>query len=188
MLETASVGTAISINVGFAINNGANFDDYVRFAFDVTVTDPGRIVVANTIPAGDYSAFSIEFADYQEVIESCLGLTLSEFITACKEPGGPIALYMVDSESGEWNTTSDYTAGGSGIGYWLTSNLKVTNWSDDGSTGRVLFVETQENGDMVNIGRNPASTSGSVFNVNFVYALKEDNSKFVEFIVKATLE
>lgn len=26
-----------------------------------------------------------------------------------------------------------------------------------------LFVETQENGDMVNIGRNPASTSGSVF-------------------------
>ncbi len=25
-------------------------------------------------------------------------------------------------------------------------------------------------------------------NVNFVYALKEDNSKFVEFIVKATLE
>lgn len=41
---------------------------------------------------------------------------------------------------------------------------------------------------MVNIGRNPASTSGSVFNVNFVYALKEDNSKFVEFIVKATLE
>ena len=40
----------------------------------------------------------------------------------------------------------------------------------------------------VNIGRNPASTSGSVFNVNFVYALKEDNSKFVEFIVKATLE
>mgnify|MGYP000054880180 FL=1 len=158
------------------------------FAFDVTVTDPGRIVVANTIPAGDYSAFSIEFADYQEVIESCLGLTLSEFITACKEPGGPIALYMVDSESGEWNTTSDYTAGGSGIGYWLTSNLKVTNWSDDGSTGSVLFVETQENGDMVNIGRNPASTSGSVFNVNFVYALKEDNSKFVEFIVKATLE
>lgn len=52
----------------------------------------------------------------------------------------------------------------------------------------VSFVETQENGDMVNIGRNPASTSGSVFNVNFVYALKEDNSKFVEFIVKATLE
>lgn len=132
--------------------------------------------------------FTFEFADYQEVIESCLGLTLSEFITACKEPGGPIALYMVDSESGEWNTTSDYTAGGSGIGYWLTSNLKVTNWSDDGSTGSVLFVETQENGDMVNIGRNPASTSGSVFNVNFVYALKEDNSKFVEFIVKATLE
>ena len=122
----------------------------------MTVTDPGRIVVANTIPAGDYSAFSIEFADYQEVIERSLGLTLSEFITACKEPGGPIALYMVDSESGEWNTTSDYTAGGSGIGYWLTSNLKVTNWSDDGSTGSVLFVETQENGDMVNIGRNPA--------------------------------
>ena len=32
-----------------------------------------------------------------------------------------------------------------------------------------LFVETQENGDMVNIGRNPASTSGSVFNCKFLY-------------------
>ena len=165
VLENASVkATAISINVGFAINNGANFDDYVRFAFDVTVTILGRIVVANTIPAGDYSAFSIEFADYQEVIESCLGLTLSEFITACKDPGRPDCSYMVDSESGEWNTTSDYTAGGSGIGYWLTtSNLKVTNWSDDGSTGSVLFVETQENGDMVN------SKLKSSFNFRFCF-------------------
>lgn len=52
----------------------------------------------------------------------------------------------------------------------------------------VFCLLKHKSGDMVNIGRNPASTSGSVFNVNFVYALKEDNSKFVEFIVKATLE
>lgn len=183
--ETAPVGTAMSINVGFAIDNGANFDDYVRFSFDVTVTDPGRIVVANTIPTGDYSAFSILFSDYQDVIESCLDMSLSDFIAACKDTEGPVALYMVD-ESGEWDVTSSYTAGGSGIGYWLTPDLKVTSWSVDGSA--VLFVETQADGDMVNVGRNPASTSGSVFNVNFVYALKADNSKFVEFIVKATLE
>lgn len=31
VLETASVGTIMSINVGFAINNGADFDDYIRF-------------------------------------------------------------------------------------------------------------------------------------------------------------
>ena len=43
VLETASVGTIMSINVGFAINNGADFDDYIRFSFDVTVTDLLRL-------------------------------------------------------------------------------------------------------------------------------------------------
>lgn len=184
----APVGTALSINVGFALNNGMNFDDYVRFAFDVTVTDPGRIVVANTIPAEDYAAFSIKFADYKEVIEQCMGMTLDEFQAACKDVDGPVALYMVNGTSKEWDTTSAYTAGGSGIGYWLTTDFKVTGWSGDGSTGSTLFVETQPDGDMVNIGRHPSATSGSVFNFSFVYALKADHNKFVEFIVKVTLE
>ena len=81
VLETASVGTAISINVGFAINNGANFDDYIRFSFDVTVTDPSKIVISGTLAAGDYAGFSINFADYADAIEPCIGLSVDEFST-----------------------------------------------------------------------------------------------------------
>lgn len=47
----------------------------------------------------------------------------------------------------------------------------------------MLDKETYQNGDMVHVRRKPAS-----INVNFVYALKADNSKFVEFIVKAALK
>lgn len=141
VFEIVFVGIVIFINVGFVINNGVNFDDYVCFVFDVIVIDLGCIVVVNIILVGDYFVFFIEFVDYQEVIESCLGLILFEFIIVCKELGGLIVLYMVDSEFGEWNIISDYIVGGSGIGYWLIFNLKVMNWSDDGLIGSVLFVE-----------------------------------------------
>lgn len=79
VLETASVGTIMSINVGFAINNGADFDDYIRFSFDVTVTDPSKIVISGTLAAGDYAGFSINFADYADAIEPCIGLSVDEF-------------------------------------------------------------------------------------------------------------
>ena len=69
----------MSINVGFAINNGADFDDYIRFSFDVTVTDPSKIVISGTLAAGDYAGFSINFADYADAIEPCIGLSVDEF-------------------------------------------------------------------------------------------------------------
>ncbi|VFB14447.1 Uncharacterised protein [Bacteroides heparinolyticus] len=178
--EAAPVGTALSINVGFAINNGKDFDDYVRFSFDLTVTDPGRIVVSQTIPAGDYATFSINFADYTEVIESCMGMTVKEFSKAVLEDRetGSMAMYLVDSE-GNWNETGKYTA--NGLGYWLTLDAQICNWGDTAA----FFVET---GDAcVNIGRYPGIASGTVVKVSFVYTLKSDKSKFVAFIVTATM-
>lgn len=87
VLETASVGTIMSINVGFAINNGADFDDYIRFSFDVTVTDPSKIVISGTLAAGDYAGFSINFADYADAIEPCIGLSVDEFSKQVKNSG-----------------------------------------------------------------------------------------------------
>ena len=178
MEDKAEVGTSLSLNVGFAVN-GTDYDNYVRFNFVITVTDPGRIVVSNTIPAGDYNAFSIEFANYQEAIESCMGMTLKEFSSAVSDPEGPIAMYIVDQKTGEWDKTSVYTA--NGIGYWMDGE-KPCNW---GETAK-FFIET---GDAcVNIGRYPGIPSGTVYKIKFVYANKEDNSKFVELIVTATME
>lgn len=186
--ETAPVGTAMSINVGFAIDNGANFDDYVRFSFDVTVTDPGRVVVSSTIPSGDYATFSIEFADYADAIESSIGLSVEEFATEVKNSGDArsdtsitptIALYPV-KEDGTWDTTSDYTA--NGLGYWFDGQSNVVSYGDK----CVYFVESGEGN--VSIGRYINISSGTVVQAHFVYAMIEDQSRYIEFIVSGTME
>lgn len=176
-----AVGTTLTVNVGFAINNGKDYDDYVRFCFNIGVTDPGSIIVNNTIPAGAYSAFSIEFAKYAEAIETCLDMTVAEFSEAVSDKEGPIAMYVIDPETEEWDKESSYTA--NGIGYWVNSNGKVCGWGDTGAT---YFIET---GDAcVNIGRHDNIPSGSVYKINFIYADKADNSKYIQFIVTATME
>lgn len=179
--ETASVGTALSVNVGFAINNGMNFDDYLRFSFDITVTDPGRIVVSETIPEGDYATFSINFSDYADAIKTCTSMTVKEFSKAVMEDSktGSMAMYLVGSD-GNWDETCNYTA--NGLGYWLTASAQVCNWGDSA----VFFVETGDG--CVNIGRYAGIASGVVVKVHFIYALKADKSKFVEFIVSGTMK
>lgn len=175
------VGTSLTVNVGFAINNGKDYDDYVRFSFNIVVTDPGSIVVNNTIPSGAYSAFTIEFANYAEAIEACLDMTVAEFSNTVSDKDGAIAMYIVDPETGEWDKDSSYTA--NGIGYWMSNAGKVCGWGDTGAT---YFIET---GDAcVNIGRHDNIPSGEVYKMNFVYADKNDNSKYIQFIVTATME
>lgn len=175
------VGTTLTTNVGFAINNGKDYDDYVRFSFNIGVTDPGSIIVNNTIPAGAYSAFSIDFANYSEAIETCLGMTVAEFSKAVEDKEGPIAMYIIDPDTEEWDMTSSYTA--NGIGYWMSNAGKVCGWGDTGAT---YFIETGEA--CVNIGRHDNIPSGDVYKFNFVYADKADNSKYIQFIVTATME
>lgn len=179
VMEGTAVGSSITINAGFAVN-GPDYDDYVRFSISLAVTDPGRIVVSDMIPAGDYEAFAINFADYREAIEACMDMSVSEFTSAVKDSDGPIAMYVVDTD-GNWDKESDYTA--NGIGYWMSNEGKVTTWGADGCT---YFIETGDG--CVNIGRFPGIASGGVYRMRFVYADKEENSKFVEFIVTATME
>ena len=179
VLENTPVGTTMNINVGFAIN-GSDYDNYVRFAFSVIVTDPGKIIVNDVIPEGDYNAFEIKFEDYQEAIEECMDMSLKDFTNSVTDPEGSIAMYIIDSE-GIWDKESAYTA--NGIGFWVHSSGKVCGWGDDGAT---YFIETGDGA--VNIGRRVSIPSGQVYKMNFVYADKEDNSKFVEFIVTATME
>lgn len=177
-----AVGTTLTANVGFAINNGSDYDDYVRFCFNIAVTDPGSIIVSNTIPTGSYSSFSIEFANYAEAIETCLEMTVSEFSNEVSDTDGSIAMYIVDTETGEWDKDSSYTA--NGIGYWVNSAGKVCSWGDTGAT---YYIETGDDG-CVYIGRHDGIPSGNVYKMSFVYTYKDDNSKYIQFIVTATME
>lgn len=174
----------MSINVGFAINNGADFDDYIRFSFDVTVTDPSKIVISGTLAAGDYAGFSINFADYADAIEPCIGLSVDEFSKQVKSSGDSsitptIAMYPV-KEDGTWDETSEYTA--NGLGYWFDGKSNVSSYGDN----CVYFIESGEGS--VFVGRYVNIASGTIIKAHFVYAMIEDHSRYVEFIVSGTME
>jgi hypothetical protein len=178
--ESSSAGVSFSANVGFAINNGQNYDNYVRFNISISVTDPGLIMPTFKIPSGDYSVYEVKFADYSKAIEACLGMTVSEFNKTVQDSNGDIAMYLVD-DAGNWDTTSKYTV--NGIGFWLDGSLKVTTWNKAGFS---YFIETHDGS--VGIGRAPGIAAGTQTKFHFVYASKTDKSKFVEFVCNATLE
>lgn len=175
--ENSAAGVSITENLGFAINNGKDYDDYVRFNLSISVTDPGLIMPTITIPEGDYNSFEIEFSKYAHAIETCMGMTVKEFNEMVQDTDNDIALYMVETD-GKWDTESKYTA--NGLGYWLDVNGKVVGWGDTCQT----FVETHDG--TVGIGRYPGIASGTTCKLHFVYASKTDASKFVEFIVNVT--
>jgi hypothetical protein len=179
--ESAPAGTSFTFNVGFAVDNGRDFDNYVRFSVSIAVTDMSKIIVSCAIPAGDYASYGIDFAKYQEAIETCMGMTLAEFDAAGNSPATTnIALYMVDLNTLAWDKTSAYTA--NGLGFWVTPDNVVTGWGSDSA----FFVETYPGG--VSIGRYPGLASGTQYRTRFVYAVMGDDEHYIEFIVTATLD
>ncbi|MBM6992480.1 MAG: DUF4859 domain-containing protein [Prevotella sp.] len=177
--EESLAGVTFATNVGFAVNNGKDYDQYVRFNIQFLVSDPGLATPVFTIPAGDYASFEIPFADYQTAIETCMGMTVKEFNAAVQDAAGDIALYMVDAD-GKWITGKDYTA--NGLGYWCDGDGNPRGWGD----GCAYFVETHDG--TVGVGRYPGIASGTKKTVHFVYASKSDPSKYVEFVCSATFE
>ncbi len=177
--DTSKAGVTFGINVGFAVDNARDYDQYVRFSTQVAVTDPGLIMPSFTIPDGDYASFEVMFADYEQAIQTCMGMTAAEFNTAVQDPDGGIAMYMIDS-AGKWMKDKDYTA--NNIGYWCDGNGTPRGWGD----GCVYFVETHDGS--VGIGRYPGISSGTQKTIHFVYVNKSDPSKFVEFICNATFK
>lgn len=174
--EDAQAG-ALSVNVGFAIDNGKDFDDYVRFNIAISVNDPGIAMKTVSIAEGQWNAVTVNFSEFAEAIEGGIGMTVSEFSEKAMDTESGMALYIVD-ENGNWNTTSSYTA--NGLGYHLDSKNGVVTWESSW-----YYVETTDGG--VNIGRNTA-TSGSTTLAHFVYTMTSDPSQYVEFIITVNFE
>ena len=54
--EESAAGVSVGANVGFAhVDNGKDYDDYIRFNVNFAVTDPGTIIRDINIPDGDYN-------------------------------------------------------------------------------------------------------------------------------------
>jgi hypothetical protein len=181
--DEAEAGHSFSFNVGFALN-GPDYDDYVRFTFNVATIDPSLILANLSIPEGDYAAAGINLYDYADVIQYNLGLTVDEFLANLdSNEGGTIRLYVIDNETGEWDTSSDYTA--NPPGYWMNVDGEVCAWGDDGFA---LFAEVNLGDGLLNIGRAPEQAAGETYKIRLGFRDTTDEMKFIRFIITATLE
>lgn len=176
-----------SFNVGFAIDNGTEYGDYVRFSDNFTVTDPSKIVVSVKMAAADWAGNAIKFADYKDAIEVCTDMTLDEFNEAVNAGvDGPMELILVD-KNGNWDPNFEaadayYTA--NGLGYWLTSESIPVVWEGNDMT---YYIETG-NGQL-NFGRASGSAyNGKTIPLRFVYTVKADHTRYIEFIVSVVME
>jgi hypothetical protein len=178
--EDSPAGVTSSAQVGFAINNGKDYDNYVRFNATFAVTDPGTILMDITIPEGNWASYELDFRTISSAIEACLGMTVDEFCNIVSDEEGDIALYSVDS-NGNWLTDADYTA--NFVGIWCDEKGNVIPYGD----GCAYYVETHAEDKTVGIGRYVDQASGTKFQIHFVYVLKSDPSKYIEFVINATL-
>jgi len=180
--NSAKAGTVLTFNVGFAVK-GADYDNYVRFTFNVSITDPSIILTNITIPEGDYNSFGIDFKQYASVIQKCMGLTVDEFFANLDANAGKnIHMYSIDS-NGTWDSTSAYTA--NPPGYWMTGTGTVCNWN---ATGFTFYAETNPDDKMLYVGRAPNIAAGSKYTISVGYKDTKNEKNFFRFIITATLK
>lgn len=188
MINEPDAGTVIAINVGFAIDNGSDYDDYVRFNPTLTVTDPGKVITSiNLDSTVDYDSDVISFDDFAEDIEFSTGFDIDDFCEGVDDSEA-WSLYMEDqSNNNEWLRGYSSTAGSS-LSYWLDTDLKPCSWTGSYPTN-YLFIETWGTDDRgVYVGLAPGIPAGTSQLVRFVYVYNADESRNVEFIVTVNAE
>lgn len=181
-LDAAKEGGTLTINVGFALK--ADYEHYVRFKNDLTLVDvPTEVSIS--VPAGEYSAFSLDFNNYAELIQKRMGMTVKEF---CNEldgtnTDGKVHMYVVNKNTFQWDTDGEYTAGGTG--YWMDADGNRTSWGVDGFS---IFAEiTDAAAQTMAIGRGDVP-SGNVYTFSLAFRNKEDVTKFFRLLITATME
>lgn len=187
--SNAKAGTVLTFNVGFAVK-GPDYDNYVRFMFNVSITDPSIILTSIDIPTGDYSTFGIDYNQYAATIQTCMGVSVKDFLASLDydsntgDPtSGTVHMYMVDPVTGTWDSTSKYTA--DKPGYWMTDKGAVCDW---GAAGFSLFADTNSHDQMLYIGRAPALKTGTKFTISVGYKDTKNEKNFFRFIITATLK
>ena len=189
--EAATAGTVMTFNVGFAVD-GPDYDTYVRFSFNVSITDPSIIITSITIPAGEnYPSTGIYLNQYAETIHTCMGgMSVQEVMDNLdynadiqEATDGTIHMYVVDPTTTEWDETSSYTA--EDPGYWLNAQGAVCHHGD---TGFSLYANTKNKDQVLYIGRAPGLAAGTQFTISIGYRDTANENNFFRLIITATLE
>ena len=182
-----AIGSMATLDFGFALDNGKDYDDYVRFMVSCSVSDPSTIIFDATIPAGGYNAYGINLKDYADAIELCMGMQYADFVTAMDNE--EIDVYLCDAD-GNWvldadGNHPDYTSGW--LGYWLDPDLNITYWNGDGYPANLMFLE-YGGGGTYNLGNSGSagSPAGTQARVRFDLVANGDPATAVHFIINVT--
>ena len=187
--SAAKAGTVMPLNVGFAVK-GTDYDNYVRFKFNVSIVDPSIILTSISIPAGDDGIFGIDFNQYAATIQTCMGMSVKDFLANLDYDSntgnattGTIHMYMVDPVTGAWDSKSDYTA--DKPGYWMNDKGVVWKW---GVTGFTLYADTNSKDQKLYIGKASALKAGSEYKISIGYKDTKNEKNFFRFIITVTLQ
>ncbi len=181
-----AVGSMTTMDFGFALDNGKDYDDYVRFMISCSVSDPSTVILDAVIPAGGYNAYGINLKDFAEAIELCMGMPYADFVTAMDNE--EIEVYLCDAD-GNWVLDADgnrpgYTSGW--LGYWLDSDLNITGWDGGGYPANLMFLE-YGGGGTYNLGNSASSTpAGTQVRLRFDLVANGDPATAVHFIINVT--
>ena len=175
-----TAGTVLALEVGFA-KNGPDYDNYVRFTLNASVTDPTVAVLSLTFAEG--AAHTVNLSDYQENIEAVFDMPYADFVSAIAENDG-IKFSLFDITTGAVKDMGEhYTA--NAPGYWMNAAGDYINWGVDGFAS---YIEYYSDDEACGIGYNadlPSGTNGQ-FTVGWVNT--NDTSKFFRLIVTWTIQ
>ena len=177
-----TAGTVLALEVGFA-KNGPDYDNYVRFTLNASVTDPTVAVATVELPNTDYTADDILLTSIEENIAAVFEMTLEEFITAFDE--GTVKFYAADPTTGVWDTESAYT-GEAPAGYWFDEAGKVCAYP-----GVVCANFKPDSDDVskscVKLCCMPETAVGKQYNCSFGFIDTTDATKFFRFVVTCNI-
>jgi len=176
-----NAGGTVPLSIGFAVD-GPNYNTHVRFTFTITAFDKSFVVKEIEIPAGDYSAYELMYADIAENIQYALGMTPEAFSAALDvETGGSLKLYMIDHSTKM--LVLDGTSTANNGGYWVNSSHEICSWGADGFT---YFIEpwTDATDGSIAIGRAPSLEAGTTLDIKFGVS-NADQSKTLTFYITA---
>ena len=177
-----TAGTVLALEVGFA-KNGPDYDNYVRFTLNASVTDPTVAVATVALPNTNYTSDDILLTSIEENIAAVFDMTLEEFITAFDE--GTVKFYAADPTTGVWDTESAYT-GEQPAGYWFDEAGKVCAYPG------VVCANFKPDSDEVSkscvkLCCMPETPVGKQYNCSFGFIDTTDATKFFRFVVTCNI-
>ena len=176
-------GTVFTLNVGFAVN-GPDYDDYVRFTFEVGVTDP-TVSVVSVAFSSDNATVTLPVEDYKENIETVFDMSIEEFLAKAAD-NTDIKFCLADPSTGEWSDMGGGKLYSQCAGLlWMNTSGEAVSWGTD---GYAAYIEYYSSDEACGVGYNDGLAVGTTGKMNVGWVDMNDTSKYFRFVINYTVE